>query len=196
MPASIFRSSGRTTSRPRSPFCRCRLLRSTPCADDARSRGAVQALRRLPGRQPDRPSKSRQGEILGLIGPNGSGKSTTFNLIAGTLPPLVGIDPLRGRGDQQPARAYDLPAWHCPHLPDPAAVSQAFAVRERDACRLLRRGGRHFARRGARPRGGGARPRRAADRRRGNDQRARRRRTQKTRACPRARHKTQAAARR
>jgi branched-chain amino acid transport system ATP-binding protein len=32
----------------------------------------------------------RQGEILGLIGPNGSGKSTTFNLIAGTLPPSAG----------------------------------------------------------------------------------------------------------
>ena len=31
-----------------------------------------------------------QGEILGLIGPNGSGKSTTFNLIAGTLPPSAG----------------------------------------------------------------------------------------------------------
>jgi branched-chain amino acid transport system ATP-binding protein len=32
----------------------------------------------------------RQGELLGLIGPNGSGKSTTFNLIAGTLPPSAG----------------------------------------------------------------------------------------------------------
>jgi branched-chain amino acid transport system ATP-binding protein len=32
----------------------------------------------------------RQGEILGLIGPNGSGKSTTFNLIAGALPPSAG----------------------------------------------------------------------------------------------------------
>jgi branched-chain amino acid transport system ATP-binding protein len=32
----------------------------------------------------------REGEILGLIGPNGSGKSTTFNCIAGTLPPSAG----------------------------------------------------------------------------------------------------------
>jgi branched-chain amino acid transport system ATP-binding protein len=31
-----------------------------------------------------------EGEILGLIGPNGSGKSTTFNLIAGMLPPTAG----------------------------------------------------------------------------------------------------------
>jgi len=30
------------------------------------------------------------GEIVGLIGPNGSGKTTTFNLIAGTLPPNAG----------------------------------------------------------------------------------------------------------
>jgi branched-chain amino acid transport system ATP-binding protein len=34
--------------------------------------------------------EAREGEILGLIGPNGSGKSTTFNLIAGTLPPTAG----------------------------------------------------------------------------------------------------------
>jgi branched-chain amino acid transport system ATP-binding protein len=32
----------------------------------------------------------REGEILGLIGPNGSGKSTTFNVIAGNLPPTAG----------------------------------------------------------------------------------------------------------
>ena len=32
----------------------------------------------------------KEGEILGLIGPNGSGKSTTFNLIAGALPPTAG----------------------------------------------------------------------------------------------------------
>jgi branched-chain amino acid transport system ATP-binding protein len=31
-----------------------------------------------------------EGEILGLIGPNGSGKSTTFNCIAGMLPPTSG----------------------------------------------------------------------------------------------------------
>ena len=31
-----------------------------------------------------------EGEILGLIGPNGSGKSTTFNLIAGAIPPSAG----------------------------------------------------------------------------------------------------------
>jgi branched-chain amino acid transport system ATP-binding protein len=38
-----------------------------------------------------------EGEILGLIGPNGSGKSTTFNLIAGTLPPTAGSILFRGR---------------------------------------------------------------------------------------------------
>jgi branched-chain amino acid transport system ATP-binding protein len=32
----------------------------------------------------------QDGEILGLIGPNGSGKSTTFNCIAGALPPTSG----------------------------------------------------------------------------------------------------------
>jgi branched-chain amino acid transport system ATP-binding protein len=32
----------------------------------------------------------QDGEILGLIGPNGSGKSTTFNCIAGALPPTAG----------------------------------------------------------------------------------------------------------
>jgi branched-chain amino acid transport system ATP-binding protein len=39
----------------------------------------------------------KEGEILGLIGPNGSGKSTTFNLIAGTLPPTAGSILFRGR---------------------------------------------------------------------------------------------------
>ena len=37
------------------------------------------------------------GEILGLIGPNGSGKTTTFNLIAGTLPPTAGSIRFEGR---------------------------------------------------------------------------------------------------
>ena len=39
----------------------------------------------------------RAGEILGLIGPNGSGKTTTFNLIAGTLPPSAGAIRFDGR---------------------------------------------------------------------------------------------------
>jgi branched-chain amino acid transport system ATP-binding protein len=39
----------------------------------------------------------REGEILGLIGPNGSGKSTTFNLIAGALPPTAGSIRFQGR---------------------------------------------------------------------------------------------------
>jgi branched-chain amino acid transport system ATP-binding protein len=39
----------------------------------------------------------RAGEILGLIGPNGSGKSTTFNLIAGALPPSAGSIRFLGR---------------------------------------------------------------------------------------------------
>ncbi len=38
-----------------------------------------------------------EGEILGLIGPNGSGKSTTFNLIAGALPPTSGSIGFFGR---------------------------------------------------------------------------------------------------
>ena len=38
-----------------------------------------------------------EGEILGLIGPNGSGKSTTFNLIAGALPPTGGSIRFGGR---------------------------------------------------------------------------------------------------
>ncbi len=39
----------------------------------------------------------RKGEILGLIGPNGSGKTTTFNLVAGTLPPSAGSIRFDGR---------------------------------------------------------------------------------------------------
>ncbi len=39
----------------------------------------------------------RPGEILGLIGPNGSGKTTTFNLVAGTLPPSAGSIRFDGR---------------------------------------------------------------------------------------------------
>ena len=38
-----------------------------------------------------------EGEILGLIGPTGSGKSTTFNLIAGALPPTAGSIQFLGR---------------------------------------------------------------------------------------------------
>ena len=38
-----------------------------------------------------------KGEILGLIGPNGSGKTTTFNLVAGTLPPSAGSIRFAGR---------------------------------------------------------------------------------------------------
>ena len=38
-----------------------------------------------------------KGEILGLIGPNGSGKTTTFNLVAGTLPPSAGSIRFDGR---------------------------------------------------------------------------------------------------
>ncbi|WP_189989024.1 ABC transporter ATP-binding protein [Thalassobaculum fulvum] len=60
-----------------------------------------------------------EGEILGLIGPNGSGKSTTFNLIAGALPPSAGSIKLEGReiGGLSPtevchlgiARTYQIP---------------------------------------------------------------------------------------
>ncbi len=39
----------------------------------------------------------QKGEILGLIGPNGSGKTTTFNLVAGTLPPSAGSIRFDGR---------------------------------------------------------------------------------------------------
>ncbi|WP_276808696.1 ABC transporter ATP-binding protein [Castellaniella defragrans] len=38
-----------------------------------------------------------KGEILGLIGPNGSGKSTTFNMIAGLLPPTSGTIHFEGK---------------------------------------------------------------------------------------------------
>lgn len=60
-----------------------------------------------------------EGEILGLIGPNGSGKSTTFNLIAGALPPTTGSIRLDGTeiGGLTPAeichagiaRTYQIP---------------------------------------------------------------------------------------
>ncbi len=39
----------------------------------------------------------QKGEILGLIGPNGSGKTTTFNLVAGSLPPSAGSIRFEGR---------------------------------------------------------------------------------------------------
>jgi branched-chain amino acid transport system ATP-binding protein len=51
----------------------------------------------------------RQGEILGLIGPNGSGKSTTFNLIAGALPPSAGAVRFLGRD------IAGLPAYRVAH---------------------------------------------------------------------------------
>ena len=50
-----------------------------------------------------------QGEILGLIGPNGSGKSTTFNLIAGALPPSAGSVRFLGR------EIAGLPAFRVAH---------------------------------------------------------------------------------
>ena len=50
-----------------------------------------------------------EGEILGLIGPNGSGKSTTFNLIAGALPPSAGAVRFLGRD------IAGLPAYRVAH---------------------------------------------------------------------------------
>ena len=42
-------------------------------------------------------SRSRPGEVLGLIGPNGSGKTTLLNLIAGTIRADAGIVRLDGK---------------------------------------------------------------------------------------------------
>src|SRR5437763_780958 len=50
-----------------------------------------------------------EGEILGLIGPNGSGKSTTFNLIAGALPPSAGSVRFQGQ------EIGGLPAYRVAH---------------------------------------------------------------------------------
>ena len=50
-----------------------------------------------------------EGEILGLIGPNGSGKSTTFNLIAGAIPPSAGSVRFLGR------EIAGLPAFRVAH---------------------------------------------------------------------------------
>jgi branched-chain amino acid transport system ATP-binding protein len=50
-----------------------------------------------------------EGEILGLIGPNGSGKSTTFNLIAGALPPSAGSVRFQGH------EIGGLPAYRVAH---------------------------------------------------------------------------------
>ena len=79
-----------------------------------------------------------RGEILGLIGPNGSGKSTTFNLIAGTLAPSEGSIRLQGREIGGTDAERGLPGRRRPHLPDPAAVSQAVDPGERQPGRVLR----------------------------------------------------------
>ena len=43
------------------------------------------------------PSRSREGEALGILGPNGAGKTTLFNLITGVISPTVGRVLLAGR---------------------------------------------------------------------------------------------------
>jgi branched-chain amino acid transport system ATP-binding protein len=63
----------------------------------------------------------QEGEILGLIGPNGSGKSTTFNLIAGTLPPGAGSIRFQGReiAGQSAARVAHLGIARTFQIPRP-----------------------------------------------------------------------------
>jgi len=63
----------------------------------------------------------KQGEILGLIGPNGSGKSTTFNLIAGALPPTSGSILFEGQeiGGLPPNRVCHLGVARTFQIPRP-----------------------------------------------------------------------------
>ena len=88
--ATATRTNAELEPQPRSP--------TAPTVDVwSVSRGALTKLSAASLRSTGSPSRSTQGEILGLIGPNGSGKSTTFNLIAGALRPTAGSIRFLGR---------------------------------------------------------------------------------------------------
>ena len=69
------------------------------------------------------------GRITALIGPNGAGKTTVLNMIGGFYQPDAGSIRL---GDSELAgasAAARCTRWHCPHLPDDAAVRLAQRAR-------------------------------------------------------------------
>ena len=56
----------------------------------------------------------RPGEVLGYLGPNGSGKSTTVKMLAGLMPPSLGIIFFEGRDIQEDLIAYKAQVGYVP----------------------------------------------------------------------------------